>query len=572
MKLELSARNNSQTAIDSTLVASPHPEIGAVNEAPLSNEPEDGSFSDDANSQDNDIASLIATTKGTSNNDVDPEPGTETNPEVKSGANSDEVQNEANSLPVEIADRNITTTVTMTFCTFTPSLQCPELVLKVPKSITFQLKFYAHDEIVTDHALKYGDGIANFTHPASFSFVYEYSDGAVVEELALYLMKRNLSIEVFDSSAYLGTISLPMHLFLRQGKESKVLENLSVDIIKPVLDLDSYHFGETTTAGHVAGSISLSIHCVGSRTGETTLSRRVEPKRVIARRFQAEEDHWGQLSQQGYSDEALDTFFRDIVIMHGQGPVETQVLHAIQWARESKKKSLLSYHVMQAEGETLIVRPWVGQKIIETYSFSKHVSKGETCRVEPSHPGVRITPKITSSSPIDDAVYEQTEERKGHIKPVKFEFAFDCTDTLPVIITVSLINTRTLQLVEALKIQIQPRLRVDRRFILSGMNNESVRKTLVAADGASIRIVDKTSKGVITTNEKSNRSHDADVVDIDLRFPEKSHPLSERFYAIYSHDDFATVHESWEFILDIETHSQLPSKIGWRGVFDFTDS
>jgi hypothetical protein len=104
--------------------------------------------------------------------------------------------------------------------------------------------------------------------------------------------------------------------------------------------------------------------------------------------------------------------------------------------------------------------------------------------------------------------------------------------------------------VKKFKIIVQPRLRVDRRFVLDGIVNEYVRKTLVAKTPAietsSIRIIDKTTTGGITTTEQSNVTNDTDVqstskkneVHIGFIFPGKSQPFSERFYALFNHEVF----------------------------------
>ena len=537
----------------------------------------------------------------TSDEGVDPDPGTEANTEAKA------------TLPVEVADENKCTSVTVTLRTF--SLQRPESASRVPNSLSFQLKFYAYEEIITNHSLKVVNGIAKFTHPASFSFVYDCSTADTAEELALYLMERDLYIEVFDSSKYLGTLTLPMHLFLRQGKDSKLLENLSVDIIAPIPGQDSFHLGKPTI-GRVAGSIILSIYCVGSETGITT-PKKAGPKRIIARSF-LETSHsarsvvanLGQYSGQQREtgeiishlpgrmlqgveglqrqrlqeednmmhDEALGSFFHDITIEHG-------ALKAIQWARESEKKSLISHHIMEPEEKIFFIRPWVGQKVIGTYSFSKQLPKGETFKVEVSHPGVGIIPNTKRSPRMESAIYEQTEEPTSHNDFGEFDLAFDCMDIAPFSVMVSLVSIRTRQLFEKFRIQVQPRLRVDGRFILESIENEYVRKTLVAEDTvdnrkASIRIVDKTSAGGITTNKKSSGPNDTDVdstpkkneVHIEFICPGKLQPFSERFYVLFSHDDFATLHESWEFIVNVESAPPIPAKIGWKGVFDFSDS
>ena len=565
---------------------------------------EEGSLSDGTNPPNDDVASQAIDMTDES---VDPGPGTEANPEAKA------------TLSVEVADENKFTSVTVTLRTFAPS----ESASRVPNSLSFQLKFYAYEEIITSHSLKVVNGIAKFTHPASFSFVYDYSTADTAEELALYLMERDLYIEVFDSSKYLGTLTLPMHLFLRQGKDSKLLENLSVDIIAPIPGQDSFYLGKPTIGRVAAGSIILSIYCVGSDTGITTPKIQAGPKRVIARSFletshsarsvvanlyqysgqQKETDeiisHLPGRMLRGVEglqrqrlqeednmmhDEALGSFFRDIT-EHGQAVVEPRVLKAIQWARESEKKSLTSHHIMEPEEKIFFIRPWVGQKVIGTYSFFKQLPKGETFKVEASHPGVGIIPKTKRSPRMESARYEQTEEPTSHNDFGEFDLAFECMDIAPITVMVSLVSIRTRQIFEKFRIQVQPRLRVDGRFILACIENEYVRKTLVAEDTgdsrkASIKIVDKTSAGGITTNKKSSGPNDTDVdstpkkneVHIEFICPGKLQPFSERFYVLFSHDDFATLHESWELIVNVESAPPIPAKIGWKGVFDFSDS
>ena len=622
VKFELSAFNNARThvndqmrtienttTIGSLLLKENDTTWGNSNDLSII---EEGSSSDATNPPNDDIASqTIVMTGGTSDEDVDPGTGTEANPEAK------------DTLSVEVADQNKCTSVTVTLRTFAPSLQRPESASRVPNLLSFRLKFYAYEEIITNHTLKEVKGIATFTHPASFSFDYDYSSADTVEELALYLMERDLYIEVFDSSKYLGTLTLPMHLFLRQGKDSKLLENLSVDIIAPIPGQDSFHLGKPTI-GRVAGSIILSIYCVGSETGITTPKIHAVPNRVIARSF-LETSHSGRsvvadlchysgqqretdniishlsgrmlqavegLQRQRLKeednmmhDEALGSFFRDITIKHGQAVVEPQVLKAIQWARESEKKSLISHHIMHPEEKIFFIRPWVGQRVIGTYSFSKQLPKGETFKVEASHPGKGVIPKTKRSPRMESAMYEQTEERTRHNDFGEFDLAFDCMDVAPITVMVSLVSIRTRQIFEKFKIQVQPKLRVDRRFVLAGNENEYVRKTLVAEDtgdsrNASIRIVDKTSAGGITTNKNSSRPNDTGIdstpkkneVLIEFICPGKSQPFSERFYVLFSHDDFATLHESWEFIVNVQPAPPIPSKIGWKGVFDFSAS
>jgi len=63
---------------------------------------------------------------------------------------------------------------------------------------------------------------------------------------------------------------------------------------------------------------------------------------------------------------------------------------------------------------------------------------------------------------------------------------------------------------------------------------------------SSIRIINKTKTGGITTTELSNVPNDTDVeskskkneVHIGFIFPGKSQPFSERFYALINHEAF----------------------------------
>jgi hypothetical protein len=94
------------------------------------------------------------------------------------------------TLPAEVADQNKASMVTVTFRTFSHPLQNPAVAPKAPTSLSFLLKFYDHDEMVANHALKDCNLCLplHFTHPASFSFVYDYSSD--LEEMALYLMEQ----------------------------------------------------------------------------------------------------------------------------------------------------------------------------------------------------------------------------------------------------------------------------------------------------------------------------------------------------------------------------------------------
>lgn len=532
----------------------------------------------------------------TNTKDIDPGPGTEDKSDTKA------------MIPVEVADRNRSTSVIVTLRTFAPSLSCPESASKAPNSLSFLMKFHDYDEVLTNHTLKEVEGIAKFTHPASFSFVYDYSTADTAEELALYLMERDLYIEVYDSSTkYIGTLSLPMHLFLRQGRDSKVLENLSVDIIAPEPDKDTFHLNNKATIGRVAGSIILSIYCVGSESETITSTHRPGPKRVIARSLLETSHSEGRSvasdicqydEQRRENDEIVShrlvphgiiqgidnlqgqrhkerennmmhSFFHNIAIEHGQEVVQCRVLKEIQWTREGEKQALISLHVLQSEEKIFFIRPWLGQKVIGTYSFSRQLPKAEAF-VEVSHPGVRIIPKTQRLSRMEAAIYDVSGE---------FELEFDCMDTVPVTVTVSLVSARTRQVVEKFKIQVQPRLRVDRRFIITGIENENVRKTIIPGK-ASIRIVNKTTMGGITTNEKSTEPNADDVdskpkkndVHIEFCCPVKTQPFSERFYAIFSQDKFVTLYEAWEFIVNVQPAPLMPNKCGWKGVFDFSDS
>merc|ERR1712238_34238 len=100
------------------------------------------------------------------------------------------------------------------------------------------------------------DGIAKFADPSCFSFEYDYSNVDSAEELAHFLMERDLYVDVFDEAElHLGTLTLPLHLFLRQGCLSKTLQNLSVPL-------------RATRRGHGSNdtpAVILSIHCVGEK-------------------------------------------------------------------------------------------------------------------------------------------------------------------------------------------------------------------------------------------------------------------------------------------------------------------
>jgi hypothetical protein len=452
------------------------------------------------------------------------------------------------ALPIEVADPNQLTSVTITFRTLST-----ESSFKVSKPLSFQLKFHAYDEIITTHAIRFVNGVIKFTHPDSFSFVYDYSTVDSKEELVLYMMGRNLYIEVFDDSlTHLGTITLPMHIFLRQGKERKILENLSVDIIASVYDNDTLRLDEPNV-GRVAGSVILSIDCVGSITPagplfSPTASTGAESKRVIARQY-----GW---------ERGVKLVKDDIK----NKQVSDKSLKAIQCARESEKHAIIANHVLHQKATTYTFRPWVGAKVIRVYSFTKRLPTNEKYDIEISHPGVQVLNETEGVPHCEGSTSEAA------IRDI--ELAFDCNYIEPITVTVSLVSFLTRQVVDAIKIEIRPKLRVDRRFVLPCITNEYIRKTIIAdstGDGlkASIKVIDSIScSNRITVNERIGVSKTSKV-DIELLCLERN---KTRFYILFSYDDFVTLHETWEFIVVVQSAPTLKKIGGWKGVFDFSDT
>lgn len=465
-----------------------------------------------------------------------------TEDDVTSGSERKAKSDTQDVLPIELADPYQLTSVTITFRTLST-----ESSFKISESVSFLLKFHAYEEIMTTHAIKEVNGVLKFSHPASFSFVYECT-----EKLLLYMIGRNLHVDAFyDSSTHLGTITLPMHIFLRQGKERKILENLSVDIIAPVYDNDMLRLDEPYVGSVVAGSVILSIDCVGSITSagplcSPTVSTGAEAKHAIARQY-----GW-ERGVNLVKDESLT-----------QASGESQVLKTIQRARESEKQAIIANHILHQKATTHTFCPWVGAKVIRLYSFTKRLPTNETFDIEISHPVVRVLTKTDQNSHGKDSTYESV------IGDVELAFEFNYIE--PITVTVSLVSFRTRQVVDAFKIEIRPQLRVDRRFVLPGFTNEYIRKTIIAGstgDGmkASIKVIDTAFCNRTTVNERIGVTRE---VKIEFLCPETK---ISRFYILFSYDDFITLHETWEFIV-ISQSAPTPKKIGgWKGVFDFSDT
>lgn len=443
-------------------------------------------------------------------------------------------------LPIELADPCQLTSVTITFRTLST-----ESFFKESKSVSFQLKFHAYEEIMTTHAIREVNGVIKFTHPASFSFVYECT-----EELMLYMMRWYLYVEVFDDSLkHLGTITLPMYIFLRQSKERKILENLSVDIIAPVYDNDTLRLDEPHVGSVAEGSIIISIDCVGSITPgplfSPTASTGAESKHAIARQY-----GW---------ERGVNLVFHDITINNEQVSDKSKMLKAIQWARESEKQAIIANHILHQKATTHTFRPWVGAKVIRLYSFTKRLSTNELFDIEISHPVVRVLTKTDQISHGEGSTYESVE------------LAFECNYIEPITVTVSLVSFLTRKVVDAFKIEIRPQLRVDRRFVLPGFINEYIRKTIMAgstSDGlkASIKVIDTASCNRNTVKERIGVTSE---VQIEFLCPETK---ISRFYILFSYDDFITLHETWEFIVIVQSAPTLKTIGGWKGVFDFSDT
>lgn len=286
------------------------------------------------------------------------------------------------SVSVEVGDDRKHTTVTIVLQSFDrcPSSHCESTTL--PESLHFRLKLYSYDEMTTDaFVLREHDGIVAFKDPSCFSFGYNYASvrdgdkaalGTTAEDLARFLMERHLFVDVFDEAQlHLGTLTLPLHLFLRQGCSRKTLENLTVPL---------------RATGPVEGNVVLSIHCVGEKYGklqcpgvscpapedvdsDSSLDESYDAKVIVASRkeeeccaqsqyknfthdieaphktlrqqqLQAVKDFRREQHKKGDSTEMedIDSFFFEI---SGHDQFE----EACQWAREGKKKQLIADHI-----------------------------------------------------------------------------------------------------------------------------------------------------------------------------------------------------------------------------------
>eukprot|EP00956_Cyclotella_meneghiniana_P014371 scaffold21503_cov56-Cyclotella_meneghiniana.AAC.2 len=204
--------------------------------------------------------------------------------EKKAPASSNRTSCQPNDYSVltEIDDQNNKTEVCITMVSFTQSESGTGR--EIPSSLKFQLKpLFEHDDfITTSFTLEQ----CMFTEQSKITFEYEYTTASAAKHLATYMLRRSLFIEVFDDGQFhLGTIVLPLHLLVRQGKPTRSMDNISVDIITPQnVGLNGSVFvkeGEASP-GEIVGSILLSIELKGKhsqRYTETTQECYVPEKR-----------------------------------------------------------------------------------------------------------------------------------------------------------------------------------------------------------------------------------------------------------------------------------------------------
>lgn len=261
----------------------------------------------------------------------------------------------------------------------------------------------------------------------------------------------------------------------------------------------------------------------------------------------------------------LVSLFREITHDESQWKVDFQVLNAIQWAREGKKKQLIDSHVKKFEEQAFKIRPWVGQTVLfGPYTFNHQLSTNETLTIEASEPGARLVSKSEwfsrrKSMGILNESTEYLTACDGNqfcVSPGAKEFvpfAFDCTQAIEVTtILVSFVSVHTRNVIASFNLQVQPRRRIDRRFIVPCSENEHLRRTIstkTLGTTLSIRCVDNSStKGANCKWSESNENK----LQVDFQCPGAS-PLTEKFYIILSDDNFNSLRECWEFNIDVRT-------------------
>ena len=522
----------------------------------------------------------------------------------------------------ETEDMNTITSISLT-CTSYKTTGDPR------RSLSFRLKFHSMEEIVTDSfplRKAANEAVLMFSNN-QLPFGYDYStmDAAETTDFINYLLERHLFVDLFEEELHVGTMALPMYLFLRQGKETQLLENMKVDVVGPRgigNDTNRLHIVEGKLVGPIIAQLTLSIKCEGSRGervpqytatrshalnlldtspellriiadlhecyGDTKTDSYVsdvrnghQPETQSLRRQQLKAVQALQRQHQKKSDrkndiDSLGSFFRDITSSQGLFDVDLRVLQAVQWYREGKKKSNIMKHIeKQKQKGDIIIRPWLGQRILIEYEFTNPISADstspdhETFRIE-GHPAIHLISNSAEWASRRKAAgasvlagkenllkFESIEDDRIKLHPhetVVLPLAFDCTTLEQTRFAISFVTVDKNIVCTSFNINVYPRLRTDRRLLISCDENENIQRSIIFQpknvqneDQLKIKCIDETStRGVACewAKKETNQGNAANEIRFDFQCPGRS-PSIETCYILISNDNFNSILECW---------------------------
>lgn len=425
---------------------------------------------------------------------------------------------------------NNTTKVSIILKAFTQPVLKGTRSMEVPKSLSLRLKPCENDEVTRTFHLKE----TAFSEQARLSFEYTIS-----RHLVLFMLGRDLLMDVFDENRFhIGTVAMPMHLLLRQGKTTRSMENLSVDVVSPrgisyddhVLRVDE----GVVLSGEITGRISLSIELVGKKrpppsytpipcSAKTRYARNLldtnADLRMLASKTRCTDENKsgfvntdsGPLSMNVKSPkhrqrDAVEEFFQEyqkgkdrsesLFSFLGDTPQgsfhrEYLLLNAAKLIREKEKSKVISSHVNGQDKETVIsLTPFLGQSLLVEIEIRNNLAIDDYFAIKSSHSGLRI---ITSASEWESRRRAYGARiLRGKESSVQFECLQDAkvrmkssqTLVVPLLldhvssqeakITISFVSLRSNCATDFFLLSVQPRTWIDRRFIIPCRYNERI--------------------------------------------------------------------------------------------------
>jgi hypothetical protein len=353
------------------------------------------------------------------------------------------------SILTEVDDENNATEVTIKLASFSLSDIGMKMFPEVPRSLSFHFKLREHDEVSSGHLVLQS---AKFKDPSLISFEYQYNTTDHAKMLAVYMLQRPLFIDVFDDGNFhLGTIALPLHLFVRQGKKNRSMENIAVDVIfsgddgcrDSVLRIKE----GIVTCGIIVGSVTLSIDLKGKQMRLATVANEsTEPsgakthalnlldtnfdlRTLIAKVRGTLADHessgncknddgdgtlehFSQLSVRHCQLAAVDAYNQryhkekdrvDLLLSlakemtpHGPHHDKQVLVCAAKIVRERIKKDVIAAHIANASKPKVIsASPFVGQSLLIEVEVTNPLAVDECFVIQSSHQSVILVTSAT---------------------------------------------------------------------------------------------------------------------------------------------------------------------------------